>query len=311
MNACRLWNGLADLSPEWPETRRFALFATLTFPPFRRKALETVGRYCRKEDRVYAFEAALLHVEKRMATLAGQWKAHPHFQERAFRKPWDAEVLAVYTHRPGRDGKETSFLQAPFSECISEAQYTWCTERMGTFLRFESVPPTMAVDPRRIGFVNNSAKTAASRGYFVRSKLKKLLPPEARAWVNKARSANRTRKVDLLKQLVGEWNVVRLKKGVYDHSRMRNAMTLEERPTPRWYREQTKREIWLRRVLPKDVQATISELMPLKEFWRASVGEVHPQDVEDLFFDVTRKELRALERTGQPTFFMASRRGAG
>ena len=171
-----------------------AFVAVLALPALRARALaaaEACG-YAAPADRLFAVEAAAFALAERFPTWHAAEAAHPDLGAGDAGNP---TVAAVYRHRPGRGGATESLYLATFTAAV--AGYGWGRSRMGELVGFRPVEPDLQLDPRRIGFVNNSPKTRASRGFFARTWIKRLLPPEARGAVGQARRARRRRKADL------------------------------------------------------------------------------------------------------------------
>lgn len=347
-----LWRLLREEGAHWPLARLVALRTILSFPPFRRQAQTLMASAAEADgegigipgdvqlslSRLWALEGLALQLEVIMQDLSGAWQTHPGCNVDYYppEKPWKAEVLICYDHPPGRRGETLSILQASFEEGLTPHEADWCAKRMGEFAGLLPVPPSLPVSRQRIGYLNNSARTAASRGYFVRERLRALLPTTLRPWIARARRAYRTPKYELLSFVVpGGWKVRRASNGRIDQTQMYHPQAPGAfRPTPRAYQEKTKQELWLRYAIPPAVQQVLSAVIDLKDFWAAATGQVHPEDVDRLLKSerharllkraggsekrsrpeqralceradrALRKDLRVLHEKGQPTLFM-------
>ena len=248
-----------------------AFVATLALPALRDRAL-AAAEACGSvgpDDQLFAAEAAAFVLAERFPAWHAAEAAHPDLDGG---DPANPTVAAVYRHRPGRGGETESLYLATFTEAVSG--HGWGRSRMGELVDFRPVPADLALDPRRVGFVNNSPRTRASRGFFARMWLKGLLPPEARGAVGAARRARRRPKTALaglpsrLVRLDGR------------PGRPTHAVQPEGHPTPLppGYHRTTKRDLFLASLGPATL-ALIEHYVGRLDFWAAATGELYPEDL--------------------------------
>ena len=265
--ACRGFSRRFDHSPA--QARAFV--AVLALPALRARA-RAAARACGYEDtadQLVAIEAAAFALAEQFPAWHAAETAHPDLCDG---DPDDPTVAAVYHHRPGRGEETESLYLARFTEAVSG--YGWGQSRMGELVGFRSVEPDMRLDPRRIGFVNHSPKTRASRGFFARTWIKRLLPPEARGAVGRARRARRRRKAALaglpsrLVRLDGQ-------PGRPTHSVQPGG---HAEPLPEDFHATTKRDLFLTSLDPATL-ALIEHYVGLEDFWRITTGDLYPDEL--------------------------------
>lgn len=250
-----------------------AFVATLALPAFRDRALAAAERcgYGDPGDQLFAVEAAAFVLAEAFPAWAAAEAAHPALA--GWGRADDPTVAAVYRHRPGRDGATESLYLAPFTAAV--AGYGWGRSRMGELAAFRPVSPGLDLDPRRVGFVNNSPNTRASRGFFARTWLKGLLPPEARSAVAGARRARRRPKPALAGL---PSRLVRL-----DGRAGRPTHAVEPEghatPLPDGYHRTTKRDLFLASLGPATL-ALVEHYVGRDDFWAAATGELYPDELE-------------------------------
>lgn len=251
-----------------------AFVATLALPALRDRALAAAERcgYADPSDLLFAVEAAAFVLAERFPTWHAAEAAHPDLADH---DPdlGNPTVAAVYHHRPGRDGQTESLYLATVAACVGG--YGWARSRMGRFVGFRPVDPALRLDPRRIGFVNHSPNTRASRGYFARTRLKALLPPEARPLVSAARRARRRRKAGLAGL---PSKLVRLDgaSGRPTHAVHPDGSTS---PLPTDFHATTKRDLFFRSLDPATL-ALVEHYVGRDDFWRAATGDLYPDEVD-------------------------------
>ena len=279
--------------------QRLSFLALIALPTLRHRALAAgeagfgVG-IIPGTGGLFVLEAAAFAFAERFREFYEAAAQHPDYAGSVCPPdPEDPPVVAVYRHRAGRDGKTESYLVAPFSECLS--QHAWSTSRMGAFARFDPVDAEMTCDARRIGFVNNSAKTRASRCYFARQMLKGLLPAEAKPVVGLARKAYRQRKTSLA-GLPSRLVRVDGQDGRPTHSVDPDGTRVA---LPESYHEKRKRDLFFDQLDPA-VLALLDCYLSREDFWAAATGALYPDELDD----------RLLVDTKAPTSKWRNRRHA-
>lgn len=248
-----------------------AFVAVLALPALRTRALSAADAcgYVDPGDRLFAVEAVAFVLAERFDGWHRAEAAHPDLGDG---DPHNPLVAAVYRHRPGRDGETESLYLATFTATVSG--YGWGRSRMGELVDFRPVEPDMDLDPRRIGFVNNSPRTRASRGFFARTWIKALLPPEARRAVSMARRARRQRKAALAGL---PSRLVRLdgRPGRPTHSVQPEG---HAEPLPEGFHAATKRDLFLASLDPATL-ALIEHYVGRDDFWRIATGDLYPDEL--------------------------------
>ncbi|OZC01440.1 hypothetical protein [Rubricoccus marinus] len=253
-----------------------AFVAVLALPALRARAIAAADAcgYRDPADQLFAIEAVAFVLAERFDEWHTAEAAHPDLGDG---DPDNPVVAAVYRHRPGRGGETESLYIATFSETVSG--YGWGRSRMGELVGFRPVSSdlravTGPLDPRRIGFVNNSPRTRASRGFFARTWIKALLPPEARSAVGQARRARRRRKAALaglpsrLVRLDGQ-------PGRPTHSVQPEG---HAEPLPEVFHATTKRDLFLASLDPATL-ALIEHYVGRDDFWRIATGDLYPDEL--------------------------------
>ncbi len=265
--ACR---GFSHRYEHTPAQAR-AFVATLALPALRARALAAAGAcgYTDPADQLFAVEAVAFVLAERFDVWHRAESAHPDVADG---DPDNPLVAAVYRHRPGREGETESLYIATFTAAVSG--YGWGRSRMGELVDFRAVEPDLELDPRRIGFVNNSPRTRASRGFFARTWIKALLPPEARSAVGMARRARRQRKA-VLAGLPSR--LVRLdgQPGRPTHSVQPEGHV---EPLPSGFHATTKRDLFLASLDPATL-ALIEHYVGPSDFWRIATGDLYPDEL--------------------------------
>ena len=266
-HACRGFSRRFDHTP----TQARAFVAVLALPALRARALaaaEACG-YVDPVDQLFAIEAAAFALAERFPAWHVAEAAHPDLGDG---NPDNPTVVAVYSHRPGRGGETESLYLATFTEAVSG--YGWGRSRMGEWVSFRPVEPHMRLDPRRVGFLNHSPQTRASRGFFARTWLKTLLPPEAQSAVGMARRARRRRKAALAGL---PSRLIRL-----DGQRGRPTHSVQPEghaePLPEDFHATTKRDLFLASLDPATL-ALIEHYVGAGDFWRIATGDLYPDEL--------------------------------
>jgi len=217
--------------------------------------------------------------------------SHPELADVADPETHNPYVALYFHHPQGRDGKVISMLVGPLNDLTSAAQDKWSASRMGTVLGIGPVPDEIFIgDLSRIGFQNNAVLTKGSRGFFARERLKSLLPPALRPLCSAVRKVES--KPKYWTYLPGKR--VRTENGGYSRSTYWCTTEKVEKPIPGWYRENTKRELWVRSLQKDDLlllQLLRSYIAP-EDFYRAAGGHLTPQELEGVI-EKQRKALRA------------------
>lgn len=275
--------------------RRAAIMTMLMLPPIRARVVGLCERFP-EEDHGEVLVGCVDFVEARIIELAAAWAAHPDYKSAGSTDVHNPYCVGLYRHEPGREGRTVFCLVAPLASVIGK--YAWCLSRMGEFIGIGPVPEEWIIDPYRIGFVNNSPRTQASRGFFCRTRLREVLPGQVRKYITQARRVNRAPKTRFLP---GGYTPVRDANGKVDRSVYRDAQSMVQ-PVPAWYRKQTKAEIWLSRIPSSDARV-IAAYLPLDAFWRAATGRMMPDKLEEILCsDMTPRAARDLARGQQDLF---------
>ena len=317
----KLHQTLNKAFPEWPKTRVVALQTLLSYPPLLKRVLRVSESYERLGEQAMAFEGAAVWLESEMLRLAEAWKEHPQGEDTG-EEPWRAEVLLMFSHRYGRDGKHVSYYQGSFASAFSKKEYAWQKraiigdeENQGRFIAAVPVPPSMQADTQGAGFVNNSPASMASRGYFAREMLKPLLTADARKWLQRARRANSRTKGELLSHVMQDAWILHKEPGAsrVTQKKMVHKKTKEVRPTPDIYRNNTKGELWMKVMLPDSMKKVLGSILrDVEGFWPLATGKVPPKEFEDMLLPLQeRVDLRVLHANQREASRHHKREGHG
>ncbi len=127
------------------------------------------------------------------------WCEHPDFdwycQNRIWHNnepgPMDCQMIAIYTHPPGKGGLTESVFFGNLAELVNNL--AWCEYMLGEFTRLESIPHDFRVDNLplfgiRAMHISNSY-LGSGKAYGCRMELKRLLPSRFRGFIAAARRA--------------------------------------------------------------------------------------------------------------------------
>lgn len=268
----------------------------LAFPPLRRKiAVNDLP-----------FAETVLWLAQQMTCYRQAWIEHPQYTlwreqpELAwmrFDDPSWAMVVMALKHPPGRYGREYSFVVCSLDDLPAALQWA-STPNVGDFAGVLPISAEFTALPYRFALHSFSTQGKA-QGYLARQELKCLLPPKLRKYVNRYRTASRGPKWHYLQMPLrcndGEVFVTYLPEGVPTRE------WLKSTELPEWYRQRTKADLWVEHIAHSDpvFYAQLSYWIAPIDFYRAVTGQIHPDQVRDLFIRLPRH----VDTPGQMSLF--------
>lgn len=194
------------------------------------------------------------------------WRVHPDYPASCAHDPADPEVVAVFSHPPGKKGCTESYVIAPLADATSPNTRRWAQRTWdGRLARIDPISDDIPVSPYYTGFISNGLK-GAGQAYQARQRLRELLPPQLRPLISRARSWAARPK----------WWFLPPTPEV--HPRQRSTW-------PVWYTQATKAQLIIEHKLFDDdkQRQQLERYIDAEAFYRAASGQVHPDDVAPLF----------------------------
>lgn len=263
-----------------------AMKLCLAFPPLRRKII----------DHNLPFSESVIWMAWRIQVYRTAWEQHPQFalwcndpelSWMRFDDPSWAMVVMALKHPPGRYGREYSFVVCSLDDLPAALQWA-STPKVGEFAGILPISAEFTALPYRFALHSFSTQGKA-QGYLARQELKRLLPPKLRKYVTRYRTASRGPKWHYLQMPLrcnhGEVFVTYLPEGVTARE------WLKSTPLPEWYKQRTKADLWVEHIAHSDpvFYAQLSYWIAPLDFYRAVTGQVHPDQVRDLFIRLPRR----------------------